>query len=184
MYIEKNKTSVSKKVCIDAILVSCSVILASLGNFTLPFLTFIKLDFSDTASFLATLLFGGYHGVVILFVTSIIRMFTGDVFTLNAFIMRMLSSIIIVFLNIYRKSNRNFYVLATSSILLRALVGLPFSYHMWIHHFSVPKETYFNQMLPSMIVAIFIRNLINLFISKILYNHISKKIFNVKSETQ
>ena len=171
------KISKSKKISIDAILISCSIILASLGNFTLPFLTFFKLDLSDITCFLATLLFGISHGTIVLFVTSIIRMFTGDVSTLTAFSIRMSSVIIILFLNIYRNSKKNFFILSILSTILMILVRLPLSYHMWINYFHVPKEIYFGQMKNCIIIMTFVRTLINLIISKFLCDHISKKIF-------
>ena len=170
------KISKSKKNSIDAILISCSVILAFLGNYTLPFITFFKLDFSDIPSFLATLLFGGSHGILILFVTSIIRMFTGDVCSLNTFASRMSSSLVIFFLNIYYKSKKNYIIISSISIILLVLVRVPLIYDLWINYFSVPKDVFLGKMFPCIIIMTLIRTLITLVVSKLLYNNLSKKI--------
>lgn len=174
-----NRISKSKKISIDSVLISCSVILAFLGNYTLPFITFFKLDFSDIASFLATLLFGGSHGILVLFVTSVIRMFTGDVFTLNTFISRMSSSVVIFFLSIYYKYNKNYIILSAISVILLILVRIPLLYDLWINYFSVPKEIFLSKMFPCIMIMMFIRTLITLVISKLLYNNLSNKLKNI-----
>ena len=155
-----------------------SVCLSYFANFTLPFLTFFKLDFSDVPSFVASMMFGETYGFFILFATSIIRMFTGDVVTFTTFLMRMSSSINIMFLWIHKRTNRYFPLLCILSAITVVIVRLPLSYNLWVNFYKVPEEVFIREMRPSIIILTFFRTLLNLIVSNFLYNRLKKKLDN------
>ena len=153
-----------------------SICLSYVANFTLPFLTFFKTDFSDVPSFLASMLFGEFYGFFILLITSIIRMFTGDTVALTTFLMRMSSSINIIFLGIYRRTHKYFSSLCILSAITVTIIRLPLSYNLWVNFYKVSEDTFFHDMRPSIIILTISRTLLNLIISNILYNRLKNKI--------
>ena len=165
----------SKMIATVSILSAMSVCLSYFANFTLPFLSFFKLDFSDIPSYIASMLFGEFYGLSILLVTSIIRMFTGDVITFTSFLMRMSSSINIIFLGIYKKINKNFYLLCILSAIIVVIIRLPLSYNLWVNFYKVPKEIFIHKMRFSIIILTLSRTLLNMAISNFLYKRLSKK---------
>ena len=64
----------SKKIAITALMSAFSIILATIANLRLSFLTFFKLDFSDIPIFILSFLLGVKHGITSLFVVSIISL--------------------------------------------------------------------------------------------------------------
>ncbi len=171
----------SKKIAITALMSAFSIILATIANLRLPFLTFFKLDFSDIPIFILSFLLGVKHGITSLFVVSIIRMLTGDSVLLSAFALRMSTSVVVFFINIYNKYQKNFAWFAAAAIICNIVIRAPISYYMWINCYNVPKEIFINKMWSNIILLTTIRLLFNITISKLIFNYLSKNSI-VKNE--
>ena len=172
----------SKKIAIIALMSTFSIILATVANFQIPFLTFFKPDFSDVPIFILSFIFGGKYGLLSLFIVSLVRMLTGDVILPAAFALRMSSSIVVIFINFYNKYRKNFYLFALSAIICNVIARIPISYYMWVNCYNVPKEIFINNMWASIILLTIVRLLINITISKLIFNYLSKNRFLSKLE--
>lgn len=171
----------SKRITIIALMLAFSIILATVANFRIPFLTFFKPDFSDVPIFVLSFLFGGKYGILSLFVVSIVRMLTGDSVLLSAFALRMSASIVIFFINIYNRYQKKFAWFAVAAIICNVVIRAPISYYMWLNCYNVPKEIFINEMWPNIILLTIVRLLINITISKLIFNYLSKNSI-VKNE--
>ena len=158
-----------RKLAMNSMFVSIGIILATISNFRIPFFSFFKLDFSDIPVFVSTLMFGGLNGFANLFVISIIRLFTGDTVSIMTFLMRMSSSIIILFLHIYRKKQKYFFIFSIASVILLVIIRLPLSYYFWVCFRHVPEDVFFSQMRITIITLIFTRAVLNLSIAKMIF---------------
>ena len=156
----------SKKIAIIALMSTFSIILATVANFQIPFLTFFKPDFSDVPIFILSFIFGGKYGLLSLFIVSLVRMLTGDVILPAAFALRMSSSIVVIFINFF----------------CNVIARIPISYYMWVNCYNVPKEIFINNMWASIILLTIVRLLINITISKLIFNYLSKNRFLSKLE--
>ena len=169
----KNNT---KKIATISILSAMSICLSYVANFKLPFISFFKPDFSDVPSFVASMLFGELYGFFILLITSIIRMFTGDLVTFTTFLMRISSSINIIFLGVYRRTHKYLSLLCILSSITVTIIRLPLSYNLWVNFYKVSEDIFFHDMRPSIIILTLSRTLLNLITSKLLYSHLKNKI--------
>ena len=165
----------SKKIAIIALMSTFSIILATVANFKIPFLTFFKPDFSDVPIFILSFLFGGKYGILSLFIVSLTRMLTGDVILPAAFALRMSSSIVVIFIHFYNKYRKNFYLFATAAIICNVIARIPISYYMWVNCYNVPKEIFTNSMWPNIIFLTIVRLLVNITISELLFSYFFKK---------
>ena len=168
--------SSAKKVSINASLSALSLVFCALSkNLVLPFFSFFKLDFSDVPIFISTLILGGSHGYLSILSVSIIRMFIGEkVFCIPIFLLRLSSIVVISFLNIYNKVGKHFFILCAIASLVLSIIRIPISYDLWVNYFHVKKNIFCKDMRPTIIYLTFFRTMINLIISKLLYNRAIK----------
>lgn len=166
----------SKKVAIISLMSAFSIILATVANFRLPFFSFFKPDFSDIPIFVLTFMFGGKYGIISLFIVSIIRMLTGDSVNLPVFLLRLSSSIIIFFISIYKKYQKNFYLFAIISIICHIIIRIPFSYCLWVITYGIAEEIFVKQMWFNIILLTVIRSSLNIIISKLIFKNLPKNI--------
>lgn len=168
--------SSTKKISISASLSALSLVFCMLSkNLALPFFSFFKLDFSDVPVFISTLILGGLHGCLSILSVSVIRMFIGEkAFCIPIFLLRLSSIVVVSFLNIYNKVGKNFLILCIVSSLILAIIRIPISYDLWVNYFHVEKDTFFKNMRLTIICLTFFRTMINLMISKLLYNRLMK----------
>ena len=168
--------SKSKKIAIIALMSTFSIILASIANFKIPFFTFFKPDFSDMPIFVLTFMFGGKYGVISLFIVSTVRMLTGDTVLPATFMLRVSSSIVIFFINYYKKYQKNFCLLAVIAIICNIIIRVPISYYLWVFNYNITREVFVNQMWPSIILLTVIRLSCNIIISKLIFKYFGEKL--------
>ncbi|MBO6126456.1 MAG: hypothetical protein J6P21_00430 [Clostridia bacterium] len=166
----------SKKIAIVSLTSTFSIILASIANFQIPFFIFFKPDFSDIPIFVLTFMLGGKYGIISLFVVSIVRMLTGDAVLPATFMLRISSSIVIFFINYYKKYQKNFCFLAIIAIICNIIIRAPISYYLWVFNYNIPREIFVNQMWPSIILLTVLRLSCNILISKLIFKYFGEKL--------
>lgn len=159
----------TKKLTINALLASISVWLALVSHYlAVPFMpSMLKIDISDVPVFISTMLFGFYDGALTLFVVSFIRTIFFSSAGWTGFIMRMISIVAILFLNIYHKKNKNLIFCYILAILLSVIVKIPVSYIFWTKFHFMPKEVIKSIMIPVIIPYNLIKNIINMLLAHI-----------------
>ncbi len=121
-----------------------SLVLAFLGNLTLfPVFPFLKADLSDMPIYLATLVLGIPSGITVLLTVSIIRMLLFSASGWIGFIIRITTTILIIFLGIiqrYKLSKFFNIMIICVGIIICLIVKLSLNYFFWINFFSISKE--------------------------------------------
>ena len=169
----------TKKITLISLLISFSLVLAHISHYlkVVPNVP-ITLDFSDIPIFISTLLFDSSYGYIILILVSIIRCLLFSYAGWPGVIIRVLTtSVAVLFLSLYKKSGKHFWMFSISASLLSTLIKLPLNYFFWINFFSMNYE-YVNSILFSIIMpANIIKMIINISFAYLLCKKL--KIFNV-----
>lgn len=162
------------QLAINSLFASLSVILSIIGHYiSFPVFGF-KLEFSDIPVFTSSLLFGPSTGYLILFISSFIRSLFFSVAGIPGFIMKMTSIIPVFFLGIYYRKKRWLILLCTLSLIISIVVKIPISYIFWTKFSSMSPEQIKKLLFPIIIPYNFIKLLVNLSISIILFRKIRK----------
>ena len=132
-----------------------SLVLAFLGNLTLfPVFPYLKADLSDMPIYLATLISGTSSGLTVLLIVSAIRMLLFSASGWIGFIIRITSTVLIIFLGTSRKYNipKLFKVIIVGiGIVMCIFVKLSLNYFFWTNFFPISKEC-LNSLLWSIIL--------------------------------
>ena len=132
-----------------------SLVLAFLGNLTLfPVFPYLKADLSDMPIYLATLISGASSGMTVLLTVSTIRMLLFSASGWIGFIIRMTSTVLIIFLGIAQKYtlSKIFKIIIVGiGIVICIFVKLSINYFFWTNFFPISKEC-LNSLLWSIIL--------------------------------
>ena len=132
-----------------------SLVLAFLGNLTLfPVFPYLKADLSDMPIYLATLISGAPSGMTVLLTVSTIRMLLFSASGWIGFIIRMTSTVLIIFLGIAQKYtlSKIFKIIIVGiGIVICIFVKLSINYFFWTNFFPISKEC-LNSLLWSIIL--------------------------------
>ena len=162
------KLSRTKKLAINALLASISVLLALTSHYlTVPFVPMFKIDISDVPIFMSAIIFGFYDSFIILFAVSFIRTIFFSVAGWTGFVMRMVNLIILIFLGIYHKKNKNFIFYSILATIFSVIIKIPVSYIFWTKFHFMPAEFIQSIMFPVIIPYNLIKNIIDILLARI-----------------
>lgn len=164
----------------NSVFIVLSLILGFLGRLSiLPIFPFLKLDFSDIPVFLSTLISGIPSGLIVLFVSLILRTFMFSSSGWIGFVIRSTSAIIVVFLGIFNsnKIKKPFKILGiTFGILICLFFKLIINYLLWTNFFNI-SPTIINKFMISVIIPYnLLKLVITILSSYILGNYVNKII--------
>lgn len=164
----------------NSVFIVLSLILGFLGRLSiLPIFPFLKLDFSDIPIFLSTLISGIPSGLIVLFVSLILRTFMFSSSGWIGFVIRSTSAIIVVFLGMFnsKKIKKTFKVLGmTLGILICLSFKLIINYFLWTNFFNISPEIINKFMISIIIPYNLLKLIITVLSSYFLVNYVNKII--------
>lgn len=162
----------------NSVFIVLSLILGFLGRLSiLPIFPFLKLDFSDIPVFLSTLISGIPSGLIVLFVSLILRTFMFSSSGWIGFVIRSTSAIIVIFLGIFNSNKKPFKIFGiTFGILICLFFKLIINYLLWTNFFNI-SPTIINKFMISVIIPYnLLKLVITILSSYILENYVNKII--------
>ena len=160
----------AERLAIDALLSAISFWLAFISHyFKIPFMPYmLTFDISDVPVFMSALLFGFYDGALLLLTVSFIRAIFFSSAGWAGLIMRMANLIVILFLGIYFRKNKNFIFYLLLAVFCSLIVKINLNYMFWTKIYFMPKEYVKSIMIPFVLPYNIIKNLVNILLAFIL----------------
>ena len=170
--------SKSRKIAINAIFASFSLVLALISRIKAPVIgRFINLDFSDIPIFVLCLLSTPRDAFITLLAVSIIRVLTFDVHSIFIFLLRFSSAVFIPFLSLGKRKTKLLPVFSVISIITYLIIRFPISYAHWCLVRDVPKDWFFGVMVWQINISVGLRTILNIVFANFLSRKFSKNIY-------
>ena len=179
------KISAVQKIVYGSMFTVISLILAFFIKFpVIPATPYLKFDISDVPVFVATMLLGPQTGLSILLCVCSLRCILFSSAGIVGFVIRMTSSINVLFLGYLYNKPKNI-VRTTLTIILSIfaclIIKIPLNYVFWVYFWGIPKanldEFMLSVIIPFNIIKIIVNSVLSVYVSRVIEKFLSRNKF-------